>query len=148
MKKAKIEIPVEYTTSDKMVISPAKSEKGTEKALTRVENVELYDQIISQLKKPMYNNLLAGRDVVNKLLERKDIFTNLAIDKQVECLNSIIAGVSTGCKSFDLSLIGGKKSEGEWYISTILTGKKLTIVNRSPLGFVTKIKKLDFSNIQ
>lgn len=148
IKKAKIEIPAEYVTIDKIVISPAKSERGTEKALTRVENVELYNKIISQLKKPMYNNLLAGRDVVNKLVERKDMFADLSVDKQVECLNSIIAGVSTGCKSFDLSLIGGKKLEGEWYISTILTGKTLTIVNRSALGFVTKTKKLNFSNIQ
>lgn len=127
---------------DKVIISPARKENNVEIALTRQENVQMYDLIIEQLTRKMYKELSLSNIVKNKLNEKRDVFLSLSVKEQAELLYKVMKRMGTGAQSADLSLLGDIKSAGVITINKNVTGKDISLVQSSYTGLYHKVIKL------
>ncbi len=124
----------------KVVLSPKSKEGNIEIALTREDNINLYNSIISQLNKSLYQlNLVKIKDI---LIDKKENFNALSVMEQAEQLNNIIGRMSTGATSCDLSLIGGSKSAGVITINKNIDKLNILLIKRSVTGLIESYIKL------
>ena len=140
-KKIKLEI-----TNDKIIVSPAKDENCKELALTKEQNMDLYDKITNYLKSDLFANSTLN-SVANILENSRDKFSGLSIIDQSEFLVGIISRFARCSKVVcDLSAIGGRGNAGSTCINKNITGKGYKLVKRNALGYV--IYEEDLENVR
>ena len=127
---------------DKVIISRATKDNNPEQILTKQQNLDLYDYIIKQLNKKIYNNLALSTTLKVKLEDNSDKFKTLTVLQQAELLYRIIARVKTGSASADLSLLGQGAHIGLIMLSKNITNLDIKLVIQSTAGFAQKIIKL------
>ena len=125
----------------KVVISPARTDKDKELALSIKDNKILYGEIIRQLDKNIYQNLNLA-SVGEYLRDNFEKFENLSIFNQAELLYNVMRRVSPGATLTDLTLIGGKASAGFISLGKNITDKQIKLVQESCTGLYKKIIKL------
>jgi len=134
------------TEADKIIVSPAKNENCKELALTRKENVKLYDNITNYLGGKIFE-LSTLRNVAEFLANEREKFANLDIVNQSLFLSSLISEFARCAKVVcDLTILGGKKGVGTTLISKNITGKGYKLVKRNALGY--KIYEEDLENVR
>lgn len=124
----------------KIVVSPAVKENQKELYISREKNIELYELIITQLSKSIYN-FSQIKGVLENLIQKKDTFINLSIQQQVELLNNLIKYIG-GAYTVDLKNIGGSGMGGAITISKDITGKNISLICQSASGIYQKEIKL------
>lgn len=125
---------------DKIVVSPAVKENQKELAISRVKNEQLYDLIILQLSKSLYD-ISSIKGVLEKVKNGKEMFTNLSIKDQIILLNGLVQYVG-GMYTVDLKLIGGAGMSGGTSIGKDITDKNISLVCQSISGIYQKEIKL------
>src|SRR5699024_1537636 len=78
--------------------------------INREKNIELYDEFIYKLTKTVYEKKLSYMG--NTLIENRDKFIDLSLEKQVLLLLEILKVFQTNRMASDLRYIGGAKSSG------------------------------------
>ena len=121
----------------KVILSPASKEGNIEVSLTCEKNIELYQAIISQLNKPIYQGS-PFENLDKTLKDSISKFESLDIVKQAQLLYNVIRRVSTGATPADLTLLNGSAHSGIILINKDVTDKKITLVIRSVTGLKEK----------
>lgn len=125
----------------KVVISPKAKDGNKELALSNIENLKIYDNIIKQLDKEIYKGL--SFDKYNATLKiGREKFEQLDVLKQSEVIYQIVKRISTGAQTSDLTLIGGVGQAGKISINKDITDKNVKLVIKSSTGLMQKIIKL------
>ncbi len=125
---------------DYIVVSPGIKDKTQEVRITRQENIELYDLVIRQLKKKIYN-ISSIKGVLNTLENSRRKFNLLNLDEQVKQLNNIIRYLG-GSYSVDLILLGGVGRAGATTIGKNITDLDVKVIVQSASGLKRKEIKL------
>lgn len=141
LKKAKRDASL-VVENDKLIVSKKMKEKNEEQILTRLENIALYNQIIEQLNKPIYEKMQLKTVLREKLIVNYEKFKNLTIKEQAEVLHNIIKRLSTGATLADLSLLEEGKNVGLIRINKNITNKEIKLILRSPTGANDKVIRL------
>ena len=119
--------------------SPQSGKKGI--VLTKDENLKLYDKIIEQVSKDIYDGLQIS-SICEKLKERRDMFISLKINEQAELLNGVIRRLSTGAMNADLSMLKESKNFAKISINKNITDIDISLIIHSSTGTKRKIIKL------
>ena len=130
---------------NEVIISKPTKENNVKISLTKENNEKLYNLILSQLSKNIYDNTSLKTSFYPKLVKHQSKFENLAekpVLPQAEVLFNIIKRLSTGAMLADLSLLGEGKNEGKITINKNITGKDIALVIRSVTGVKDKIIRL------
>ncbi len=124
-----------------IIVAKANKSNQNELILTRQNNIELYDKIILQLSKSIYNHS-AIQKVKEKLDRCKNNFIELSIDAQTKMLSGLIKYLG-GAYSVDLTLIGvANANAGATTIGKNITDLNISLVCQSVTGIVQKEIKL------
>ncbi|MBO4962334.1 MAG: type II CRISPR RNA-guided endonuclease Cas9, partial [Clostridia bacterium] len=100
------------TILDDQIIISDKSERGTTQLiLSKEKNLWLYNCIIQQLQKEMYD-FSSFLIILEYLTKNKELFYGLEIKAQVSLLTSLIKKLSIGASTVNLSQINGKPTVG------------------------------------
>ena len=143
LNKAKAELKTE---EDKIVVSPAKDENCKELALTREENVKLYDNITNYLGGEIFK-LSTLKNVAVFLANERGKFISLDIVEQSLFLSGLISEFARCAKVVcDLTTLGGKKNAGVTTTNKNITGKGYKLVKRNALGYI--IYEEDLENVR
>lgn len=126
---------------EKVILSPKASDKNTEIALSKIENMKLYELLISQFEKDIYKGL-ALENIGQKLKEKQEIFQSLSVFHQAELIYNVIKRLSTGATLADLKLIGDSSNVGKIAISKNITNINVYLIERSFTGLIEKCIKL------
>ncbi len=127
--------------NNKLIVSPKTKERNIEITLAKECNISLYNLIISQLSKKIYDDVSSFANLKDSLLELKDKFDNLSIKEQADALLDVLNGLTTGASCADLTKIGGK-SVGRLRINKNITDKDISLVENSITGLYTKVTRL------
>ena len=119
--------------------SPQSGKKGI--VLTKDENLKLYDKIIEQVSKDIYDGLQIS-SICEKLKEKRDMFISLKINEQAELLNGVIRRLSTGAMNADLSMLKESKNFAKISINKNITDIDISLIIHSSTGTKRKIIKL------
>ena len=127
-------------TDEYIIVSPAGKNGNREIRLTRQENIALYDLLIEQLSKKIYN-LSSIKGVLNTLISSKDKFLAQNLEEQAKQLSEIV-GYIGGSYFIDLSLIGGTGLAGATTINKNITNLDIKVVMQTSAGLTKKEIKL------
>lgn len=123
-----------------ILVSPANKKNNREIRITKQQNMIVFEEIIKQLSKGIYN-LSAIVNIKEFLINKKDMFENLSPNDQVKVLINLIRYISGGF-TVDLSLLGGKSTQGNVTINKNITDKDIVLVTQSATGLICKGIKL------
>lgn len=127
-------------TENEIIVAKADNPNKTEQILSREKNIELYNVIINQLSKGIYN-ISSIQGVKDKLIQGVEIFNTLQITEQVKMLNGLILYIG-GAYTVDLTAIGGVKAAGGTTIPKNITKLNITLVCQSVSGISQRGIKL------
>lgn len=127
-------------THDKIIVSPAVKENQKELSISRDKNEQLYNLVISQLSKSIYD-FSSIKGVLEKIVSEKETFKNLSIQEQSILLNNLIQYIG-GMYTVDLKLIGGAGMSGTTRMSKDITDKDISLICQSASGIYQKEIKL------
>lgn len=127
-------------TSEKIIVSPAVKENQKEIIISVEKNLELYDLIINQLSKSIYN-MSSIKNVASKLVQERETFKNISKENQVVLLNNLVLYLN-GAYTVDLTLIGGAKDNGTTRLNKDITDKDISLICQSATGIFQKEIKL------
>ncbi|CDC44361.1 cRISPR-associated endonuclease Csn1 family [Firmicutes bacterium CAG:449] len=121
-------------SDDKIIISPARSEKNKEIVLTLQETNKLLDDIFN-----MYSKKIYSYSSIKTIIENKNKTINLSfLDKIIVCSELLYLLKTNERKSADLQLLGQSKDSGILKISKNLPiGTKL--IEESYTGYYKKV---------
>ncbi len=125
---------------ERLIVSPAVKENSRPQIITRTQNVELYDLIINQLSKKIYD-LSSIKAIVSNLKDKRDLFIALSIPNQTEVLLNLVKYVGGGYLA-DLKLLGGTEHMGTTRISKDITDLNIYLIEQSVTGLYSKGTKL------
>lgn len=127
-------------TEEKIIVVKANKQNQREQVISREKNIELYDLIINQLSKSIYNlsNIRAVRD---KLLQSKQCFSEFSLDEQAKMLNGLVAYLG-GSYTVDLTAFGGGKNAGSTTISKDISKLDISLICQSVSGLTQRGIKL------
>ena len=125
---------------EKLVVSPAVKENSRPQIITRTQNVELYDLIINQLSKKIYD-LSSIKAIVSNLKDKRDLFIALSIPNQTEILLNLVKYVGGGYFA-DLKLLGGTEYMGATTFGKNITDLNIYLIEQSVTGLYSKGTKL------
>ncbi|MDR0831337.1 MAG: type II CRISPR RNA-guided endonuclease Cas9 [Bacillales bacterium] len=109
--------------------------------ITREQNLELYQEIMAQLKKEIYFE--TRRTSNYQVLEKgMNTFVTLLLSEQVKILLELIKLLSISVEKANLLLIGGSKEVGGLQKSKYLTGT-IKLIDKSITGFYEKTRTLN-----
>lgn len=128
--------------NNRVIISKKTKERNKEIALTKDENITLYNLIIAQLSKDIYLGVSGFSNLKVKLIENKNKFENFKVLEQADVLLDVLKGLSTGATSADLSKFGAGKSVGDILIGKNITDKEIYLVENSVTGLLNKVTRL------
>lgn len=135
-KDKKIENLIE--SDGKVIISEASKSGNKERYLTKAQNVWLYNKILQQLRKSVYQDTALSSSLGKTIENLFDQFGNMLVIEQVEILIGIIKGLSTGAES----AIINNKSVGNLFLGKNITGKDIYLIQKSVTGLYSKRIKL------
>lgn len=127
-------------SEDKIVVSKSSKNSQSELVLNREKNMQLYEIIIKQLSKSIYN-VSSIQGVKSLLVQKRDTFNNLSVDNQTKLLNGLVGYVG-GAYFVDLTLIGGASLSGGSKINKDITDLDISLVCQSVSGMNQKEIKL------
>lgn len=135
-------------TDEKIIVSPARTDKNKELVITLAENDELYNNITEYLLSPLFENVNT-KSVGVALKEKYDEFKTFDIEKQSIFLIKLIKSFArTNSIMCDLSVFTENKAEdgektkmmgkycGTLKISRNATDENYVLIKRNPLGFI------------
>lgn len=123
---------------DSIIVSPKRKDNSREQKISREENIALYDLVIEQLGKKIYN---LNHTVVEILKNKREKFISLEIGEQTKLLNNIVLYVG-GAYSVDLTSLGGANAAGKTTINKDITSKEIKIILQTSAGLTDKEIKL------
>ncbi len=101
--------------------------------LTESQNMDLFDLMIDKLKNSIYK--LRPANPVNKLIEKREIFENLIIEKQCIILSEMLNLFKCKPVVSDLTEIDGSKSTGKVQMNkNIINNESVKLIHQSPTG--------------
>lgn len=106
------------------------------------QNQDLYEQILKKLSLKNYQGISASRSFSEKLLLKQDVFNSSSCLDQAKVLLQIIKFMKCNAESSDLRLIGGAGRAGIIQINKDITNVDCAIINQSPCGLITRVKKI------
>lgn len=125
--------------NSKLKIDEIKVSKGDD--INREKNIELYDEFIYKLTKTIYEKKLSYMG--NTLIENRDKFIDLSLEKQVLLLLEILKVFQTNRMASDLRYIGGAKSSGLLLNNkNISNNERVFVIDQSPTGIFEKKEDL------
>lgn len=127
-------------TDDTIVVSKATNKTQTELLLCREQNLDLYETIIKQLSKSIYN-ISGMQNIKNILIKHREEFELLGIDNQVGLLNSLIY-YTKNSGTVDLSELKEGKVCGKNRINKKITNLNISLICQSVTGIMQKEIKL------
>lgn len=116
--------------------------KKEELVVDREKNVLLYQRIIEQLKKKMYQGLSAARSFALKLEDKITIFNALTVLEQAKVLLQIVRFMKCNAECADLKLLNDGATCGKLLISKNITDVDFSIIHQSPCGLVEYVQKV------
>lgn len=125
--------------NSKLKIDEIKVYKGEN--IEKDKNIELYDEFIYKLTETIYG--IKFNYMGNTLIENRDKFIDLSIEKQSILLTEVLKAFQTNRITSDLRYIGGAKGSGE-----LRSGKKISnnktafIIDQSTTGIFEKKEAL------
>lgn len=119
-----------------------RSSKNPGITIDAANDLKIYDMIVEQLSRPVYCGLSGARNFVGNLRDSRGNFERLAVCDQVKVLLEILKFVNGRRGLSDLTLIGLKKGSGVLRINKDITDADVELVNQSPCGLHTVIRKL------
>ncbi|MBQ3234787.1 MAG: type II CRISPR RNA-guided endonuclease Cas9 [Clostridia bacterium] len=105
-------------------------------------NLKLFNQIILQLSKPIYQGVNAAKTVKTVLEEHYEDFTALSTLNQAKIIIQLVKWLKCNAEICDLTLIKGAANCGKLCISKNITDASVEIINYSPCGTSKKIVKI------
>lgn len=123
-------------TEDEIIVAKSGKENINKQVLSRGKNVELYDVIITQLSKSIYN-MSNIQTVKEKLIQSKEDFETISIDSQTKLLSNLISYIS-GDYTVDLTPIKGTAKAGAITLNKTITDKNISVVCQSATGLFKK----------
>src|SRR5699024_10518733 len=125
--------------NSKLKIDEIKVRKG--EVINREKNIELYDEFIYKLTKTIYEKKLSYMG--NTLIENRDKFIDLNLEKQVILLLEILKAFKTNRMTSDVRYIGGAKNSGLLNNNkNISNNEKVFVIDQSPTGIFEKKEDL------
>lgn len=101
--------------------------------LTESQNMDLFDLMIDKLKNSIYK--LRPANPVNKLIEKREIFENLIIEKQCIILSEMLNLFKCKPVVSDLTEIDGSKSTGKVQMNkNIINNESVKLIHQSSTG--------------
>ena len=116
--------------------------KKEELVVDREKNALLYQRIIEQLKKKMYQGLSAARSFALKLEDKIAIFNALTVLEQAKVLLQIVRFMKCNAECADLKLLNDGATCGKLLISKNITDVDFSIIHQSPCGLVEYVQKV------
>lgn len=126
----------------KVVLSPASKFKNKEVALSYRQNEILYQNILQQLQKPIYQGLPLSNVLYKKLVEKETTFMQLSVLQQAELLYKVMLRVGPGNFAADLTLIHEGANTAKIFINKNITNLNIQLVVQSPTGLQQKYIQL------
>ena len=127
---------------DKVIISKKSKEGNVEIALTKTENEWLYEKIKEKLSVKVYQGLALETTLLKTLAEKQELFKNLSVEKQTECLGGILKGFAPNATPADLTLLGGSKNAAKILINKNISDKNICLLEQSTTGLFEKVIRL------
>ena len=124
------------TTDEEIIVSPAVKTNSKQLAISRTNNLYLYDLIIAQLGKKIYS-LSSISGLVEKLTTARSVFLSLSISAQAELLLGLVKYVG-GAYTVDLTLLGEKKQAGSTRIGKNISNLNISLIEQSVTGLYAK----------
>lgn len=124
------------TTDEEIIVSPAVKTNSKQLAISRTNNVYLYDLIVAQLGKKIYS-LSSISGLVKKLTTARSVFLSLSISAQAELLLGLVKYVG-GAYTVDLTLLGEKKQAGSTRIGKNISNLNISLIEQSVTGLYAK----------
>lgn len=111
-------------------------------SVDRQRNLRLYEKIIKQLEKKIYQGLSGIVSFLNTLQIHRDDFDNLSTIEQAKVLVQCVKFLKCNSKAADLSLMKGPGRCGSLMANKDITKQSVEIIHLSPCGLVERRVKL------
>lgn len=111
-------------------------------SIDRKQNEELYEKILNKLSLTVYRAIPPCRTFSGKLIAKVDEFNALSCFYQVKVLHQIIKFMKCNAEPSDLSLLKEGSTCGKILIGKDISNVNFEIINQSPCGLITRIKKV------
>ncbi len=116
-------------------------------AIDRVGNERLYDEIVKQLEKTVYDGISGAVNFRNTIIRRRENFRALSVLEQAKTLLQIIRFLRCNAENADLSALGEKddpegKICGALRMNKDITDVDFRIIHQSPCGLHRREQKV------
>lgn len=111
-------------------------------SIDREQNEALYELILNKLRLRSYQAISTIVSVYNRINIGKEKFKSLTVLEQVYLLIELVTFLKTDGRQINTILIGGVKNDGKIRLSQNITNVDFEIINQSPCGLTTRIKKV------
>lgn len=132
--------PYEFTADGSIIVSFNERSKK-EQTITKNDNLKMFNEIVNQLNKDLYNSFYFAKNWKYELTERKSIFETLSVSNQAFVLIEL-SKFFRGLSCADLRLLNkneqdkhAKKTEAKSTIPKNIGQKKLKLIQQSVTGF-------------
>ncbi len=110
--------------------------------ITKEKNIDTYNALLEQLRKPMYSELSAAKTFANTIEKQKNKFEECSTLNQAKVLLQIIRFLKCNAENADLSILNAGATCGKLNIGKKITDVEFCIIHQSPCGLTERIQKL------
>ena len=105
-------------------------------------NMLLYDEIIAQLERPVYSGLSGAMNFLKNIREKREVFSVLPVSRQIKTLIEMVKFINGRSGLSDMTELGLTANSGKLLFGQNISAVKLEVINQSPCGLHTTIRKV------
>ena len=131
---------IENYEQDSFIVIYSSAKNKPHQSISRQKNLNLYNNLVHQLEKDIYNHLTIG-GFVEELSQSKNDFEALNVRQQAYALTEMIKLFQCNSSTSDLSLFMDKaKNKGNNSIGKNITDKPFRLIDQSVTGFYERTR--------
>ena len=109
----------------------------------REQNQKLYETILIQISKSVYQSISAFNTLKMKMEEKRYLFNETSVFEQIKFLTKVVYYLRRGgSNGLDLSLLGESTTACRLRVGYNITDVDFAIIHQSPCGLVERIQKV------
>lgn len=116
--------------------------KEVKLAVNAENNIRLYDKIVEQTSKKIYEGISGAKIIAKVIKEGRDKFVSKNVLKQARILLQMIKYLKCNAELSNIAEIGGSANSGKLYTNKDITNTNFEIVHVSPCGLKTVVVKV------
>ncbi|MDY4655521.1 MAG: type II CRISPR RNA-guided endonuclease Cas9 [Eubacteriales bacterium] len=116
--------------------------KEVKQVINAENNIRLYDKIVEQTSKKIYEGISGAKIIAKTIKEGRDKFVSKSVLKQARILLQMIKYLKCNAELANIAEIGGSANSGKLYTNKDITNTNFEIVHVSPCGLKTIVVKV------